>query len=126
MSKQFLKQAIGWGFLLWLIGYVLGIVLFMFVPASVLGWCIMPIGTALTLWVLFKKISGTTLKYYAQIAIAWTLLAVVCDYVFLVVLFKPAGGYYKLDVFVYYAVTFVLPIIVGYIKQNKRPAMPPL
>lgn len=126
MSKQFLKQAIGWGLLLWFIGYVLGIIFFMFVPPALIGWVITPIGIALTLWVLFKKVSGTTLNYYFQIAVAWTVIAIVCDYLFLVLLFKPADGYYKLDVYIYYAVTFLLPIIVGYVKQNKRPAMPPL
>lgn len=119
MSKQFLKDSLGWGFGLWLIGYILGIVLFAIVPPSVLGWVIMPIGIIITLWVLFKKIKGTTIRYYFFLAIAWTLIAVVCDYLFLVKVFKPVDGYYKLDVYLYYSLTFVLPLIAGWRKMDK-------
>jgi hypothetical protein len=44
MNKQFIKDAFGWGFILWLVGYGLGIILFMLVPLSMVGWIIMPIG----------------------------------------------------------------------------------
>lgn len=118
MKKQFFKDTIGWGLLLWLIGYILGIVLFMIVPPSILGWVIMPIGTIITLWVLFKKIKNNTLKYYLLLSVFWTLIAIIFDYFFLVKLFKPADGYYKLDIYVYYTLTFVLPLVVGF-KKNK-------
>lgn len=65
MSKQFYKDALGWGFLLWLIGYVIGIVLFVFVPPSMLGWVIMPIGILITLWVLFKKVKSESFQHYS-------------------------------------------------------------
>ncbi len=117
MNKQLLKDALGWGFLLWLIGYILGIILFMFVPPSVLGWVIMPIGILLTLWVLFKKVKGETLGYYFLLALVWTAIAIVFDYFFLVKAFKPADGYYKLDVYLYYALTFILPLFVGWRKK---------
>lgn len=39
-----LKDTLGWGFLLWLIGYALGMILFSIVPHSLIGWIIMPIG----------------------------------------------------------------------------------
>lgn len=120
MTKQFLKDALGWGFVLWLFGYVLGIALFPVVPAAYLGWVITPFGVALTLWVLFKKVGGTTLGYYAGVALVWTLLAVVFDYLFIVKAFKPADGYYKLDVYLYYVLTLALPLIVGWRKQAVR------
>jgi uncharacterized membrane protein len=116
MNKQLLKNTLGWGFILWLIGYVLGIVLFALVPQSLLGWIIMPIGTAITLWVLLKKIKNETFRHYVLIAIAWMLIAIVFDYFFLVKAFKPADGYYKADVYFYYALTFILPLIVGWRK----------
>lgn len=119
MTKQFLKDGLGWGFLLWLIGYILGIVLFAFVPPSILGWIISPIGILITLWVLLKKIRHTQFQYYLTLGIVWTIIAVVFDYFFLVKIFKPADGYYKLDVYFYYAVTFLLPAIVGWIKTKK-------
>lgn len=111
------KNTLGWGFLLWLIGYVLGIILFMLVPPHLIGWIIMPIGAAITLWVLFKKIKTTSLQEYLKIAIAWTLIAIVFDYLFLVKVFKPEDGYYKLDVYLYYLLTFVLPLVVGWRKN---------
>lgn len=113
MNKQLLKDALGWGFILWLIGYALGMMLFAFVPLYMIGWIITPIGTAITLWVLIKKVKGESLGYYFTIACAWTLVAISADYIFLVKAFNPPDGYYKFDVYLYYALTFVLPPIVG-------------
>lgn len=118
MKNAFYKDAFGWGFVLWFIGYALGILLFSIVPASMIGWVIMPIGLAITLWVLFKKIKGTSFRYYALMALVWAVIAIVFDYIFLVQVFKPADGYYKLDVYLYYALTFLLPIIVGWQKKG--------
>ena len=117
MTRQFIKDTLGWGFLLWLIGYALGMILFSIVPLYMIGWVIMPIGIVITLWVLFKKISGETLKYYFLLAVVWTLIAIVFDYFFLVKAFKPADGYYKLDVYLYYVLIFVLPLVVGWRKR---------
>lgn len=64
MTKQFLKDALGWGFGLWFIGYVLGIILFAVVPPSMIGWVITPFGIIVTLWVLFKKVKAETSGYY--------------------------------------------------------------
>lgn len=118
MNKQFLKDSLGWGFILWLVGYALGMVLFSFVPLPAIGWVIMPIGAAITLWVLFKKVKGDKFSYYLILAIVWTVIAVVFDYFFLVKAFKPADGYYKLDVYLYYVLTFILPIIFGLRKKS--------
>ena len=51
------------GFALWLIGYALGMILFALVPASLIGWIIMPIGTAITFWIAFKKVKGDIMQY---------------------------------------------------------------
>ncbi|MBI1822985.1 MAG: hypothetical protein HY200_08155 [Nitrospirae bacterium] len=118
MTKQFYKDALGWGFVLWLIGYLLGIVLFSVVSITLIGWIILPIGTMITLWVLFKKIKAESIQYYFLLAIVWTLIAVVFDYLFLVKVFKPLDGYYKVDVYLYYGLTFVLPQVVGGLKQK--------
>ena len=118
MSKQFLKDAFGWGIMLWLIGYILGIILFFFVPPNILGWVIMPIGIVITLWVLFKKIREESFQYYLLLGVVWTLIAIIFDYFFLVKVFKPVGGYYKLDVYLYYALTFILPLTVA-LRKNK-------
>lgn len=118
MGVLFYKDAFGWGFILWLVGYALGMVLFAVVPVYMIGWLITPVGTALTLWVLFRKVRGDSFKYYFLLAAVWTLIAVVFDYFFLVKAFAPADGYYKLDVYLYYALTFVLPLVVGWRKKQ--------
>lgn len=117
MSKQFYKDALGWGSILWLIGYALGIIFFTIVPPSMIGWIIMPIGTIITLWVLLKKVKGSSFQYYLLLAFVWTLIAIIFDYFFLVKIFKPADDYYKLDVYLYYALTFILPLIVSWRKK---------
>jgi hypothetical protein len=113
MNKQTLKDGLGWGLLLWFIGYILGILLFVAVPASLLGWIIMPVGVAITLLVLFKKIKSRSFGDYLRLGVIWTVIAILFDYLFLVKLFKSVG-YYKLDVYLYYVLTFVLPIIAGW------------
>lgn len=117
MTKQFLKDAFGWGFILWLIGYALGMMLFAVVPVSLIGWVIMPIGTAITLWVLFKKIKADQFVYFVKLAAVWVLIAVIFDYFFLVKAFKVAG-YYKPSIYLYYALTILLPLFVGWRKAR--------
>jgi hypothetical protein len=114
MNKQFLKDALGWGVVLWGIGYALGILLFPLVPINLIGWIIMPIGAAITLWVAFKKVRGDNYQYYLLVALVWTAIAVLGDYLFIVKAFKPADGYYKPDVYVYYALTFAIPLFAGW------------
>jgi hypothetical protein len=119
-NREFYKDAFGWGFILWLIGYALGIMLFAVVPPTAIGWIITPIGILITLWVLFKKMQSKELQYYFLLAVCWTLIAVAFDYVFIVKAFKPADGYYKLDVYLYYVLTFALPLVVGWRKSTDR------
>jgi hypothetical protein len=119
MSRQLLKDSLGWGFILWFIGYVMGIVLFFVFPPLLIGWVILPFGVLITLWVLLKKVKGDTLWYYLTLAIVWTVIAVIFDFLFIVKTFKPADGYYKLDVYIYYLLTFVMPLIFGWWKAAK-------
>lgn len=120
MNKQLFKDVFVWGFILWLIGYILGIVFFAVVPPALIGWFIMPIGVIITLFVLTKKIIAKPFQYFLWLAIGWTLIAIIFDYFFLVKLFKPADGYYKLDVYLYYILTFLLPVFVGWYKNRKK------
>lgn len=121
MDKQILKDTLGWGFVLWLIGYALGMIFFTIMPASVIGWAIMPIGTIIILWVLLKKIRSNSIKYYLLLACIWTLIAVILDYFFIVKALNPADGYYKLDVYIYYTLTFILPLVIGFKKKTNIP-----
>ena len=118
MVKQCIKDAILWGGALWLIGYVLGILLFFIIPLTLIGWVILPVGVLITVWVLLRKVKQDSFKYYLLLSVAWTLIAIVCDYFFLVKVFKPTDNYYKLDVYVYYTLTFLLPLVVGWKKSS--------
>jgi len=113
MDKELLKDSLGWGFILWLIGYVLGFVLFFFVPPPAIGWIIMPVAFIITLLVLFKKVKGETLHHYIIIAFVWAFLAILLDFFFIVKTLNPADGYYKTDVYIYYILMFVLPLAVS-------------
>lgn len=111
--QALLKDGLGWGFALWLVGYVLGIVFFFVIPIALIGWVVAPIGAVLTLLVLARHVQRGTLGRYAIVAVAWTVIAVVFDYLFIVQLLQPDDGYYKLDVYLYYALTFILPLFFG-------------
>lgn len=116
--KTFFKDTLGWGFIVWLVGYILGFALVFIVPVSMVGWVVMPFGVAFTLWVLYKKVATDSTSKRVALAIVWTVLAVVLDYLFIVQAFHPADGYYKLDVYAYYALTFILPFVVGALKKR--------
>ena len=116
---QVFLNTVFWGFVLWLIGYILGFIFFSFVPKDLIGWYILPIGIAVTLWVLFKKIERKSFQCYFGLAFFWTLIAIVFDYLFIVKLLS-SQNYYKLDVYIYYALTFLLPIIVGFYKKSTK------
>jgi hypothetical protein len=119
--KEIIKDTLGWGFFVWLIGYGLGIVFFTIVPANLIGWFVTPIGIAVSLWVLFKKLHSVSFRHYVLIAFVWTLIAISCDYFFLVRAFKTTVVYYKFDVYLYYTLTFLLPIFVGWKKSIYNP-----
>ncbi len=118
MDKKLLINAFGWGFVLWLIGYILGFALFFVLPPDLLGWVIMPIGAIITVFVCLKKIDGRSVRDYVPMAVAWTAMAIVLDYIFIVVLLS-SSSYYKLDVYLYYALTFIIPLVTGAWKQRE-------
>lgn len=117
-NKQLLKLSVGWGLALWFIGYVLSFILFFVVPPSLIGWVIAPIGTAITLWVLFRKMKSENFWRFLVLSVAWTGIAAVLDYFFIVKALNPADGYYKPAVYLYYALTFALPLFVGWWKKS--------
>ena len=141
MNKTFLKDAVGWGGGLWFIGWVLGIIAFMVVPPNMIGWVVSPIGILITLWVLIKRVKGENMAYYFCDMITMgdimdsKILNIknikylkvdieggefkMFDYLFNVLLFNIGTEYYKLDIYIYYATTFILPLVVGYFKTKK-------
>jgi hypothetical protein len=119
-TKEKLLNTFTWGFVLWLIGYVAGFVLFFIVPKAYIGWIITPFATMLTIWVIMKKVRRPELMCYFGLGLMWTLVAVGLDYAFIVKMLKTGNSYYKPDVYLYYALTFTLPMIVGYWKYKHK------
>ena len=121
-TQEKIKNMLIWGFILWLVGYIAGITFFFIVPKELIGWIITPLATVFTIWVLIHKVKRPELMCYFGTGLIWTIMAVVLDYLFNVVLFKIGNSYYKPDVILYYFLTFTLPIAVGYWKfKNKAP-----
>ena len=120
---QQIKDAAGAGILLWLIWYLASLALFFSPFAGIMGWILIAVFTPVTVAVAWWWFTGRdlTLPYYAGVGIAWTAIAVVLDYLFIVLLFHAA--YYGPDVFVYYALTFLIPVGVGLAKLRRKPSV---
>jgi len=119
--QQWINDIAGLGMGLWLIGYLASLVLFFSPYAGIMGWILLVILTPITIavtWWWFRQRKGLSLEYYAKVGIAWMLIAIVFDYLFIVQLFKAA--YYGPDVFVYYAMTFLIPVGVGFYLIRSR------
>jgi hypothetical protein len=112
--KQWIKDTAGLGTGLWLTGYLASLVLFFSPFAGIMGWILLAIFTPVTIaiaWWWFREREQLPVQYYAGVGVAWVLVAVVLDYLFIVLLFR--ATYYGPDVFVYYAMTFLIPVGVG-------------
>ncbi len=117
-NKQLVQDAFDRGVVLWLPGYAPGFLFFLFVPNTLIGWAIMSFGVPMTLFVLFKKVNATSLRYFFFLSIVWIFLAVALDYLFVVQILHPADGYYKLDVYLYYVLMLVIPVAVGLCRKR--------
>lgn len=112
--QQIFKDTAALGILLWLIGYLASMVLFFSPLSSILGWVILVIFTPITIgitwwWFRYRELP---LRYYAGVGVAWTAIAILLDYLFIVLLFHSLQ-YYAPDVFVYYVLMFLIPVGVG-------------
>ena len=119
--KQWIKDTAGPGTVLWLIGYLASLALFFSPFAGSMGWILIAIFTPVTIavaWLWFRQRERHPLQYYAGIGVAWVLIAVVLDFLFIVLLFQ--ATYYGPDVFVYYALTFLIPVGVGLYLNRSR------
>lgn len=112
--RQKLVDMVGFGFLLWLIGFALGMMFFTIVPVQYLGLVISPFCLAATIWVCMRRFrgKGDSNAYLLAVGAVWLLIAVSFDYVFLVKAFA-VQNYYDLDVLLYYTLTLLLPFVIG-------------
>ena len=114
LPRTRLTDTLGLGVCLWLIGYVASLALFFTPLKGVMGWVLFVILTPVTAYIAYRVFRNRKkeLTYYAIVAVSWLAVAIVLDYIFIVTLYsKP--NYYAPDVFAYYAVTFLLPLLVG-------------
>lgn len=118
-----LRDTAGPGTLFWLIGYLAGIVLFFTPLKNSMGWIIMAVLTPVTIMVTWWWFRGRDLplRYFAGVGIAWMLIAVVLDYLFIVQLFR-SPAYYAPHVFIYYALMVLIPVGVGIYLSRERTA----
>ncbi len=127
--KQWVKDTAGLGIVLWLVGYLASLVLFFTPFAEIMGWILAaiftPVAIAVTWW-WFSPGERLPLWYYAGVGFAWTFIAVLFDFLFIVQLFH-ATSYYQPDVLLYYTVTFLIPVAVGLvlIRTRNRPVSKP-
>ncbi len=108
-----MKDTVGLGTALWLLGYLVSLVLFFTPFARTMGWIITAVFTPVTIaitWWWFRA-RDLPLAYYVGVGVVWAVIAIVLDYLFIVQLFR--ADYYGPDVFVYYALTFLIPVGVG-------------
>ncbi|MCQ8894026.1 MAG: hypothetical protein NQU46_05285 [Methanolinea sp.] len=117
---QWVRDMVGLGVFLWLLGYIASILLFFSPYAPIMGWVItpafIPVTIAITWWWFRRR--RLPLSYYIRVGLVWTVIAVVFDYLFIVVLFH--ATYYAIDVFLYYGLTFLIPVGVGlFIDQSE-------
>ncbi len=118
---QWMKDTAGLGVVFWLIGYLASLGLFFSPFAPNMGWILLGVCTPVTFavtWWWFRK-RDLPFPYYAGVGLAWTLIAIVFDYIFIVLLFQAI--YYGADVFIYYILTFLIPVIIGlYLVRSRK------
>ncbi len=110
MWRFLTRDMLGFGFGLWLFGYLLGVVLFAVVPLAQIGWWVTPFGLAATLLTLWKWVHVGSLRRGAALGLGWSAIAIAGDYLFIVKLLGPPDRYDKPDVYLHYLMTFALPI----------------
>lgn len=112
--QEWLKDTVGLGSFLWLLGYLASLVIFFTPLADVMGWILLAVFTPITIvitWWWFRR-RDHPLTYYAMVGLAWVVIAILLDYLFIVLLFQ--ASYYELDVLAYYILTVLIPVGVGY------------
>jgi len=83
----------------------------------------MPIGLLITCFALWRWVQIDYLRRAAMLGVVWGLIAVALDYLFIVKLLNPSDGYYKLDVYLYYASAVLLPIAATLLRRRCSPTL---
>jgi hypothetical protein len=112
--REKVLDTLGAGIVLWVIGYAAAMVLFLFVPATAIGLIVLPIMIPVTVYFSYTRLraGAKSVPYLVLVGATWALIAVALDYALLVNAFN-VQDYYDLDVSMYYALTFLVPVLVG-------------
>jgi hypothetical protein len=125
--EQLLRDTLGMGVLLWLAGYLVSMAVY-FSPLSYAIWgrVVLVLYIPAAAWVAWRYFTGREdpLLYYAGVGIAWSLIAVMLDYPFIVLRFG-ASEYYTPDVYLYYTVMFLVPAGIGIYLRRSGPGVQP-
>jgi len=119
--EQLLRDTVYAGTLLWLAGYLASMAVY-FSGLNYDFWgkvvllLYIPCAAVFAYWYFSGR--DLTLRYYAGVGIAWSLIAVVLDYPFIVLLFG-ANQYYGPDVYLYYAAMVLIPIGAGWYRKRE-------
>ncbi len=112
-------DTLGLGFFLWFLGYIASIILYFLVPSDIIGWILFVLFTPVFIVITFARFRKRLLpfRYYVIVSVIWTGIAIVFDFLFIVLLFNP-DNYYHLSVLVYYLETFLVPLIMGILYRS--------
>ncbi|HEY7777097.1 MAG TPA: hypothetical protein VIA09_01030 [Nitrososphaeraceae archaeon] len=121
--KMRLVDMLGCGCILWFIGYAFSLSLFPIVPVAMIGWLVSAVLIPITILVALTRFKNSQMSfsYYLFVGIVWLAIAFSLDYLFIIVAFN-VSNYYNLDVFIYYVVTFLIPLVIG-IKYGRKQRM---
>lgn len=113
-----MRNGLGWGFALWLFGYLLGLAFYAVVPPDLIGWYVMPFGIAATCLVLWKWVRFVSMRDALLLGMVWCAIAIIGDYLFIVKLLDPPDSYYKPDIYLYYLLTLALPLAAAWLRRG--------
>ncbi len=119
--EQPLRDTVYAGTLLWLAGYLASMaVYFSSLTYDFWGKVVLVLYLPCTALFTFWYFAGRDcpLRYYAGVGLAWSLIAIVLDFPFIVLRFG-AWQYYTPDVYLYYAAMLLIPVGVGMYRKRE-------
>jgi len=123
--EQLLRATAGMGALLWIAGYLASMAVY-FSPLkyAVRGRVVPALSIPVAVRVTWRYFTGRDLSllYFTGVGLAWSLIAIILDYPFIVLRFG-AYQYYTPDGYFYYTVMFLIPFCTGIERKRKEPGI---
>ncbi len=124
-GRRIAADGLLWGFILWLLGFALGMLVYPFVEERWIGIFVLPVLLPVTVWVAYRRLRAGPFPawYPAAVGAVWAALAVALDWAFLVQAFD-VEGYYDADVVAYYILALAIPVVVGALLRRRAASGP--